>query len=150
MTTGGTIRNGATSGTLTLTAPTRPGQYEFRYLSDDSFLDLARSRPVTVRGADSAEERTRSSASVRTYARSRYAERATSTDLVAGNGAKPDGALFRESTGSSRQDQPMVVRFAPRTCGRLTPIALLEPALFSFRDAVLDRACERKGDGRHV
>ena len=27
--------NGATSGTLTLTAPTRPGQYEFRYLFDD-------------------------------------------------------------------------------------------------------------------
>jgi hypothetical protein len=41
--------NGATSGTLTLAAPTRPGQYEFRYLSDDSFLDLARSSPVTVR-----------------------------------------------------------------------------------------------------
>ena len=41
--------NGATSGTLTLTAPTRPGQYEFRYLSDDGFLALAHSSPVTVR-----------------------------------------------------------------------------------------------------
>jgi hypothetical protein len=41
--------NGATSGTLTLTAPTRPGQYEFRYLFNDGFLDLARSSPVTVR-----------------------------------------------------------------------------------------------------
>lgn len=43
------ITNGATSGTVTLTAPTQPGQYEFRYLFDDTFLDLARSRPVTVR-----------------------------------------------------------------------------------------------------
>ena len=41
--------HGETSGTKTLTAPTRPGQYEFRYLADDGFLDLARSSPVTVR-----------------------------------------------------------------------------------------------------
>ncbi len=41
--------NGATSGTRTLTAPTRPGQYQFRYLLDDDFLDAARSSPVTVR-----------------------------------------------------------------------------------------------------
>ena len=39
---------GATSGTLTLTA-TRPGQYEFRYLLDGGFLEVARSSPVTVR-----------------------------------------------------------------------------------------------------
>ena len=43
------LTNGATSGTRTLTAPTRPGQYEFRYLFDDGFLDVARSSPVTVR-----------------------------------------------------------------------------------------------------
>ncbi|MEO5742444.1 MAG: hypothetical protein ABIS29_17800 [Vicinamibacterales bacterium] len=50
------LTNGATSGTRTLTAPTRSGQYEFRYLVyllperlDDGFLDLARSSPVTVR-----------------------------------------------------------------------------------------------------
>jgi hypothetical protein len=43
------LTNGATSGTLTATAPTRPGQYEFRYLVDDGFLDVARSSPVTVR-----------------------------------------------------------------------------------------------------
>jgi hypothetical protein len=43
------LTNGATSGTHTLTAPTRPGQYEFRYLVDDGFLDVARSSPVTVR-----------------------------------------------------------------------------------------------------
>jgi hypothetical protein len=41
--------NGEASGTRTLTAPTRLGQYEFRYLVDDSLLDLARSGPVTVR-----------------------------------------------------------------------------------------------------
>ena len=41
--------NGATSGTRTVTAPTRPGQYEFRYLLDGGFLDVARSSPVTVR-----------------------------------------------------------------------------------------------------
>lgn len=41
--------NGATSGTITATAPTRPGQYEFRYLLDGDFVDAARSSPVTVR-----------------------------------------------------------------------------------------------------
>jgi uncharacterized protein (TIGR03437 family) len=43
------LTNGATSGSHTLTAPTRPGEYEFRYLVDDGFLDVARSSPVTVR-----------------------------------------------------------------------------------------------------
>jgi len=42
------LTNGAMSGTHTVTAPTRPGQYEFRYLVDDDLLELARSRPVTV------------------------------------------------------------------------------------------------------
>jgi len=41
--------NGETSGTRTLTAPTRPGQYEFRYLIDLDYRDIARSSPVTVR-----------------------------------------------------------------------------------------------------
>lgn len=40
---------GATSGTQTVTAPTRPGQYEFRYVADEDFFDVARSSPVTVR-----------------------------------------------------------------------------------------------------
>ena len=40
---------GATSGTLTVAAPTLPGQYEFRYLFNDSFLELARSSSLTVR-----------------------------------------------------------------------------------------------------
>ena len=40
---------GATAGTLTVSAPTRPGQYEFRYLLDEGFIDVARSRPLTVR-----------------------------------------------------------------------------------------------------
>lgn len=39
---------GATSGTLTLDAPTEAGQYEFRYLLDDEFIDVVRSSPVTV------------------------------------------------------------------------------------------------------
>jgi IPT/TIG domain len=43
------LTNGAMSGTHTLTAPTQPGQFEFRYLVDDGFLDVARSSPVTVR-----------------------------------------------------------------------------------------------------
>jgi hypothetical protein len=41
--------NGATAGTLTVTAPMRPGQYEFRYLSGGSSVDVARSSPVNVR-----------------------------------------------------------------------------------------------------
>jgi len=40
--------NGEPSGTLTLTAPTRPGQYEFRYLLAGGLVDVARST-VTVR-----------------------------------------------------------------------------------------------------
>lgn len=40
--------NGATSGTVTLSAPTQPGQYEFRYLLDDGYIDVVRSGPVTV------------------------------------------------------------------------------------------------------
>lgn len=41
---------GATSGTQPVTAPPRPGQYEFRYLLDNSGLrTAARSSPVTVR-----------------------------------------------------------------------------------------------------
>jgi hypothetical protein len=38
----------ATSGTLTLTAPSQAGQYEFRYLLDDAYIDAARSTLVTV------------------------------------------------------------------------------------------------------
>ena len=41
--------NGAASGTMTFTAPTVPGEYEFRYLLDDGFIDIARSGRVTVR-----------------------------------------------------------------------------------------------------
>ena len=40
--------NGATSGTFTLSAPTQAGQYEFRYLLNDGYSDVARSGPVTV------------------------------------------------------------------------------------------------------
>jgi len=43
------LPNGATSGKYSLTAPTRPGQYEFRYLLDDGFVAVARSSPFTVR-----------------------------------------------------------------------------------------------------
>jgi hypothetical protein len=39
---------GATSGTLTLSAPTQPGQYEFRYLLNDGCEVTVRSSPVTV------------------------------------------------------------------------------------------------------
>ena len=40
--------DGATSGTLTLNAPNQAGQYEFRYLLDDGYLDGARSSLLTV------------------------------------------------------------------------------------------------------
>ena len=43
------LTNGETSGTRTLVAPTVPGEYEFRYLVGESFLDVGRSTPVTVR-----------------------------------------------------------------------------------------------------
>ena len=39
---------GAKSGTLILDAPATPGLYEFRYLVDDGFVDVARSVTVTV------------------------------------------------------------------------------------------------------
>lgn len=40
--------DGASSGTLTLDAPTTPGQYEFRYFPDDGFVVAVGSAPVTV------------------------------------------------------------------------------------------------------
>jgi hypothetical protein len=40
--------NGTTSGSITLNAPGQPGQYEFRYLLMDRYMDVARSAPVTV------------------------------------------------------------------------------------------------------
>ena len=43
------LTHGATSGALTVTAPARVGQYEFRYLLDGGFLEAARSSQVTVR-----------------------------------------------------------------------------------------------------
>jgi hypothetical protein len=39
---------GETSGTLTLKAPDRAGQYEFRYHLDDGCVETVRSSPVTV------------------------------------------------------------------------------------------------------
>jgi hypothetical protein len=44
---------GATSGTLTLTAPTEPGKYEFRYHLDDSCQETARTGPITVTASSS-------------------------------------------------------------------------------------------------
>lgn len=43
-----TYTEGATSGTATLSAPTQPGQYEFRYLLNDGYDDTVRSSSVTV------------------------------------------------------------------------------------------------------
>jgi hypothetical protein len=41
--------NGATSGTLSLDAPSQPGDYHFRFFADNSEVDIARSAVVTVR-----------------------------------------------------------------------------------------------------
>jgi uncharacterized repeat protein (TIGR03803 family) len=41
--------NGASCGSVTMTAPDTPGQYEFRYLLNDGFTDAARSNSVTVK-----------------------------------------------------------------------------------------------------
>ena len=41
--------NGAPSGTFKVIAPSDPGEYEFRYLVDDGFNDVARSETITVR-----------------------------------------------------------------------------------------------------
>lgn len=41
--------DGAEGGTYTLTAPLESGQYEFRFLLDDGYVDVVRSTPVTVR-----------------------------------------------------------------------------------------------------
>ena len=45
--------HGGASGTLTLSAPAQPGEYEFRYLLDDGFIDVARS-PVRVSASPSS------------------------------------------------------------------------------------------------
>lgn len=39
---------GARSGTFTFTVPSQAGQYEFRYLLDDGWIDTARSTVVNV------------------------------------------------------------------------------------------------------
>jgi len=41
---------GRTTGTQTWVAPSQPGLYEFRYLPNDGYTDVARSEPVTVQG----------------------------------------------------------------------------------------------------
>ena len=51
--------DGATTGTQTWRAPTQGGQYEFRYLLDDGYVDVARSSPVTVAGASIASSSAR-------------------------------------------------------------------------------------------
>ena len=40
--------NGEMAGTQTWIAPTQAGQYEFRYLLDDEYTDVARSAPIVV------------------------------------------------------------------------------------------------------
>lgn len=40
---------GTVSGTYTVSAPALPGDYEFRYLLNDDYTDVARSGPITVR-----------------------------------------------------------------------------------------------------
>lgn len=55
--------NGATSGNSSVAAPAQAGQYEFRYLPNDGFTDVARSNPVTV-SASSGFTLTASPASV--------------------------------------------------------------------------------------
>jgi hypothetical protein len=44
---------GGASGTVTFPAPSAPGQYEFRYLPNDGYNDIARSNIVTVTAVDS-------------------------------------------------------------------------------------------------
>jgi hypothetical protein len=40
---------GLRAGTMTFTVPAHPGQYEFRYLLEDGYVEVARSDQVTVR-----------------------------------------------------------------------------------------------------
>ncbi len=40
--------NGATTGTFTMTAPSIPGNYEFRYLVNNGYTDIARSQTIQV------------------------------------------------------------------------------------------------------
>ncbi len=49
--------NGIAAATVTIAAPTEPGEYELRYLVDDGFTDVARSGPITVRPSASASMR---------------------------------------------------------------------------------------------
>src|SRR5687768_6570030 len=43
--------NGATSGSFTLPAPMEPSQYEFRYLANNGWIDIARSNSFSVNAA---------------------------------------------------------------------------------------------------
>lgn len=53
--------SGAPSGCFTLEAPTQPGQYEFRYLLNDGYVNVARSNVVTVGSGLTAQATNRSS-----------------------------------------------------------------------------------------
>jgi hypothetical protein len=53
--------NDPTSGTFTLNAPTEPGEYEFRYLLNDGYIDAGRSTPVTVSASAERARTTRRS-----------------------------------------------------------------------------------------
>jgi len=46
--------DGAVAGTFRMAAPAQAGQYEFRYLLDDGYIDAARSSPVTVTASAAA------------------------------------------------------------------------------------------------
>jgi hypothetical protein len=50
--------DGGAAGTQTWIAPAVPGQYEFRYLPEDGYADVARSGPVTVGGTATSSSAT--------------------------------------------------------------------------------------------
>ena len=60
--------NGAVSGTANLTAPSIPGDYEFRYLLNNGFTSVAVSQTVTVTATASDYSVTASATSVNTGA----------------------------------------------------------------------------------
>jgi hypothetical protein len=45
--------SGTTAGSASFTAPNQPGQYEFRYFTNDSYVKVATSNPVSVSAANS-------------------------------------------------------------------------------------------------
>ena len=96
--------NGASAGTFATTAPTAPGNYEFRYLTNDGFTSTARSQTISVGSS------TVVTAATTTYTLTPSSGAATTGQSISVNWTSPGGvgndwiALFKTGDPNSAYD----------------------------------------------